>query len=242
MKVLILAAGLGTRLGNLVYRVPKCLLRVDQTSILEEQVRILSNCGLKDITIVIGAKGSCWTQKQYSTIKSIIQKVIVNFDNTSTGQSFSLLLGLKEIQLGPIFSIDGDVIFRTDVIKKMLSADYDSFLVSKKMVNEAEPGTRLVIDFEGRITDIEKRVASTRFSIGIYGGMMKIGEASFPELRTILEHGPYADTSVEKPLKIFCKNYDLRNLEINDGWVNVNTPENIAKARLILQENREGKE
>jgi len=74
MKVLILAAGLGTRLGNLVYRVPKCLLRVDQTSILEEQVRILSNCGLKDITIVIGAKGSCWARKQHSTIKSIVQK------------------------------------------------------------------------------------------------------------------------------------------------------------------------
>ena len=52
MLGLILAAGKGTRMGNI--GIPKCLLRIGDASIIEYQVEFLKKVGIHDILVITG--------------------------------------------------------------------------------------------------------------------------------------------------------------------------------------------
>lgn len=72
MKVIILAAGAGTRLGDITKSKPKCLLETGNTTILSRTTTLLKEYGFNDITIVVGAKGDVWNKKTYTKIKERI--------------------------------------------------------------------------------------------------------------------------------------------------------------------------
>ena len=57
MKVIILAAGRGSRLLPLTKDLPKCLLPLRPgVSVLEHQLAVLHECGIRDIIVVSGFK------------------------------------------------------------------------------------------------------------------------------------------------------------------------------------------
>ena len=52
MKVIIVAAGIGSRLGNLTNDLPKPLIDVNGKSILERQIELYRKFGINDIIII----------------------------------------------------------------------------------------------------------------------------------------------------------------------------------------------
>ncbi|MBQ9229560.1 MAG: NTP transferase domain-containing protein [Prevotella sp.] len=54
MNAIILAAGMGTRLRPLTNNIPKCLVKVKGTPIVERQLQFLKDVGINDITMVSG--------------------------------------------------------------------------------------------------------------------------------------------------------------------------------------------
>src|SRR5579863_9905810 len=54
MKAVILAAGQGTRIRSVHGERPKCLIGVDNTTILDHQLDALSMVGINDVAIVVG--------------------------------------------------------------------------------------------------------------------------------------------------------------------------------------------
>ena len=54
MKAVILAAGQGTRIRSVHGEHPKCLIEVDNTTILDHQLEALSVAGIDDVAIVVG--------------------------------------------------------------------------------------------------------------------------------------------------------------------------------------------
>ncbi|MBS3094676.1 NTP transferase domain-containing protein, partial [Candidatus Pacearchaeota archaeon] len=96
MKAIILAAGLGSRLGILGKTIPKCLIKINGKFLLERQIDLLNNSGIDDITIVIGSYGECWTEKNKNIIKNIIKKVVINPENYKTNNTHSLKLALNK--------------------------------------------------------------------------------------------------------------------------------------------------
>ncbi len=54
MKVLILAGGQGTRLGQLGEQITKPMIRIDGRPVLEYQIELLKKFGFADITLIVG--------------------------------------------------------------------------------------------------------------------------------------------------------------------------------------------
>src|SRR5215470_17000799 len=54
MKAVILAAGQGTRIRAVHGECPKCLIKVDDKTILDHQIDGLSRAGIEQIAIVVG--------------------------------------------------------------------------------------------------------------------------------------------------------------------------------------------
>ena len=51
MKAIILAAGRGSRMKKLTEDKPKCLIKLNGESLLDSQLRVLSNAGIEEIAL-----------------------------------------------------------------------------------------------------------------------------------------------------------------------------------------------
>jgi choline kinase len=236
IKVVILAAGQGIRLGDLTKDTPKCLIDVKGKSILEWELETLQALGIRgeDIFIVIGAKGACWTQASYWCIRDLVNQVLVNFENTSTHNTFSLAIALQEIQHGPILAIDGDLVFNQHVILRMLSSSRDTLIVSKLAEDKSEPGTKVVTEKDGRVVDIGKTITPLVFPWGIHNGMIRVGERFYNQFKSIVMSLDFKSKDMGHPLQAFCQAHELYNIELNAGWVNVNTQDDLALAKQVI--------
>ena len=133
LKAIILAAGLGTRLGELTKNTPKCLIEIKGKSLLERQINVLKKFGITEVCVVIGAKGDCWTQENITKIKQICPKIIINFDNLTTQNTYSLYLGLSELKEPcSVLSIDGDLFFDENILKEIIDFGDKTLILSKK--------------------------------------------------------------------------------------------------------------
>ena len=116
MKVIILAAGQGTRLRPLTDDRPKCMVEVNGKSIIERQLAVMHNCGIKDedITIVAGYRGDVLQQKFQDTKMDII----INEDYETTNMVCSLMCAseLMESQDDILISY-GDIIYEETVLR-----------------------------------------------------------------------------------------------------------------------------
>ena len=82
MKALILAAGQGTRLGEISKNKPKCLINLFGKTLLESQIEILKSANINNINIVTGFKSEL--------LKNYDLKQFHNKDFKSTNMVFSM--------------------------------------------------------------------------------------------------------------------------------------------------------
>ena len=234
MKAIILAAGLGTRLGELTKNNPKCLVRINSKTILENQLEILKEGGIKDITIVIGDQGSCWTKENKDKIKSLHEKVVISEDNLTTNNSHSLRLGMKDIEKDDLLIMDGDMVIKKDLIKKIINSNTDLILL-KESYNE-DPGNKVLLDKTEKIIEIDRD--SRKFSLPylIYSGLMLIKKKNFSLFKELLNREQYYPLDLGYLLKELCKKIDMIGL-IDNNWINVNSPADLDKAKTLIHPN-----
>jgi choline kinase len=238
MKAIILSAGRGTRLQSLAAFYPKCLLKVGKKTILEHIVDALREIGVKNTSLVIGTKGTPWNQRSYNIIKKICKenqvKIVLNFENDETANSYSLFLAMEELEKTSVLSIDGDIFLHNRILQEICNMPHTS-LLSKRTDSLSEIGTRVVTDDSGRVLDIGKNITPTTSAWYIHSGIIKVDRQDFTKLREILKN-KYKPLDLSHPLKEFSQKYELFNLEVNQGWINVNTVQNLNAAKDMWSE------
>lgn len=119
MKVLILSAGTGSRLG---LNLPKSLTQIDDRKVIDIQLGVLGQLGIaeKDITVVTGYKDYLFQQYKF--------KKILNEDFKSTGQVYSMSRASSLKSEKQVLVIYGDILFEKTLLEKLTETDF-SFLV-----------------------------------------------------------------------------------------------------------------
>ena len=56
MKAIMLAAGMGSRLGKYTKNITKCMLEVQGKTLLERAIEALNESGINDLVLVLGYK------------------------------------------------------------------------------------------------------------------------------------------------------------------------------------------
>jgi len=205
MKIIILAAGIGSRLGN---PFPKPLTRLrNGKSIMQMQVDNLTTYfSLDDIVIIVGFKKDL-IMENFPDLSYIYNP---SFDQTNTSKS--LLRGLKKHRNSSILWLNGDVVFDPKLIDHLIPyMEKDQSFVS---VNNSEVGAEEVkytLDKDGFVNAISKEVEN---GMGEAIGINFIANNDLPLLLNRLEECEDMDY-FEKGLELAIQNDNIRVMAVD---------------------------
>ncbi|MBU0674124.1 MAG: phosphocholine cytidylyltransferase family protein [Proteobacteria bacterium] len=119
---LLLAAGTGSRLAPLTDEVPKCLVPVNEITILKRLVDSLQEHNFKRLIIVVGHQADC-IRKFLGPFAGGMEIVYVTSPlYKTTNNIYSLWLTRKLIN-EPFLLIESDLVFDSEMLKDMLTPD-----------------------------------------------------------------------------------------------------------------------
>jgi choline kinase len=147
MKAVILAAGMGLRIGK---PVPKALLKLPSgESIINRQVRIFRSEGIEDITVAVGYKKEL--------IMSHLPDVqfIFNPEYKNTNTAKSLLCVVEGIDDDIIWA-NGDLVYDEKILTLLKSQKLNTIVVNNAKCGEEE--VKYLTDENGNIISISKEV------------------------------------------------------------------------------------
>ncbi len=153
MQAIILAAGMGTRLGSLTAENTKCMVQVNAVTLIERLLHQLERYCLSRIVIVTGYKG----QKLRDFIATLhIQTDIEYIDNPvydKTNNIYSLYLARSKLLCEDTLLFESDTIFEDSVIESLYSDPRETLALVDKYESWMD-GTVVRISADDEILDV----------------------------------------------------------------------------------------
>ncbi|NLD47569.1 MAG: phosphocholine cytidylyltransferase family protein, partial [Clostridiaceae bacterium] len=150
MQAIILAAGMGKRLKDLTNDNTKCMVRVNEVTMIERMLNQLDQLNLSSIIIVIGYKGK--ELKEYiSTLEVKTPLIYVSNDiYYKTNNICSLYLARDYLLKEDTLLLESDLIFEDAVLKRIVEDPYPSLALVAKYESWMD-GTVVTIDEDNNI-------------------------------------------------------------------------------------------
>lgn len=198
MKAIILAAGIGSRLGN---PRPKPLTRLSTGErIMERQTQYLKSVVSEDdILAVVGFKKDL-IMEDFPNLTFVFNNL---YDRTNTSKS--LLRALKKARNEDVIWMNGDVVFDPQALERVAASETSCMAVNTGSVGEEE--VKYTVSEDGAIHEVSKTVQN---ALGESVGINKIMAGDLPLFIDMLERCDDNDYfergieyAIEKGLKIY---------------------------------------
>lgn len=152
MQVIILAAGMGRRLGELTQDNTKCMVTVNGVRLIDRLLRQLVSVSnpLHRIVIVIGYEGKKLKEYLGNSYQHIPLEYVDNPIYNKTNNIYSLFLAKEELAYDDTLLVESDLIFEDGVFEKVLSNPFPNLAVVAKYESWMD-GTMVVLDGENNI-------------------------------------------------------------------------------------------
>jgi len=250
IKTLIVAAGLGSRLKHHTENLPKCMLKFNGKTLLERQLEVYQNCGIKDISLIRGYK------KNKINYKNI--KYFDNDDYQNNNILNSIFYG-EEVINGNIIIGYSDILFNETVVSRLIESTHDisivvdidwkGYYVNRKdhPIEEAE---NVIFNANNEVIKIGKIGTEKDDVHGEFIGMIKLNnngckifKDNFHRVKKLYWNKPF------QRAKTFQKSYLTDMLQelvdigfkvhcviIEKGWKEIDTVEDYQKSLIEFNE------
>ncbi len=224
-KAVILAAGRGTRMKGLTEDLPKPMIKVQGSPILETIVRGLVENGVKEILIVVGYRPE--VIRDYfgggenfgCAISYVTQEV-----QDGTGRVVDLAIGFSD---GDPFVLSyGDILVPASSYADLVDFTGVDGKISVKINEDVSKGGAVFLDEEGWVTGlIEKRgpddPTSPYYNAGIYSFSARIFEYTAK-----LEKSPRGEYELTDAIAAMAEEgLKVKAVELTGDWADVRDPE-----------------
>ena len=248
MKAIFIAAGQGSRLGNLTKDLPKPLVDVNNKSIIERQISLLRKNNVNDIVVVTGYK------KEKFTFKNI--EYVHNPNFREQEQTGSLMTARSKI-VGDVLIMFGDILFDEIILQQMLNSKDDIVIAidkdwkksyEERYDNPKSEADRVLIK-DGKVIQISAKNIGFKNDndIGELLGLIKLstkGSKILIEQHEKLENshtGKFHDAASLKKAKFVDVLQELISLgtiitpvSIKGKWCEIDTPYDLKRAKNIF--------
>jgi histidinol-phosphate/aromatic aminotransferase/cobyric acid decarboxylase-like protein/choline kinase len=151
MQAVILAAGLGRRLGKLTEHSTKCMVYLNGKRLIEYTLDACLEAGIARAVVVIGHGGEEVKQFVGAGYKGMPVTYVENPDYGTTNNIYSLLLATRQMAQDDTVVIESDVVFEPAILKKCVQAAAPNLAVVARFQPWMD-GTMAVLDGAGRIS------------------------------------------------------------------------------------------
>jgi len=220
MKAIILAAGRGTRMGSLTEGLPKGMLSVEGKSLIERQLEVLGQIGIKDIVVVTGYQSEKIPYKgvryyhnaQYATTNMVESLICARAEMTE-----DILVAYSDIVYSP--ALAQLVVSSHDDIGVAVDEAWRDYWMQRYGSTETDLES-LQVDNSGRIIEIGLPVNS---SVGLnhrYIGLLKFSRRGIREILSVYDRKNSEQSPWPQSGKSFKNGYmtDLLSESINAGF------------------------
>ena len=190
MKAVILAAGRGTRIRSVHGEHPKCLIEVDNGTILDHQLDALAMVGINEVAIVVG-----YEEEQiiaHVNARRLLTQRIHFIENPGfaiTNNIYSLWLALDWLRHDSFIVLNADVIFDPEILHLAMRPQAPISMVMDPLWRDE---TMKVIIADDHVIRMSKNISREEFSgtyIGITVFSKSIQTRFFRKMEEILAAG-----------------------------------------------------
>jgi L-glutamine-phosphate cytidylyltransferase len=146
MKAVILNSGIGKRMKPFTDDNPKCLAMLNGITILQHELKNISNLGIKDIIITVGP----FEEKIKGFVKNEFPELNVAYVKNpkymSTNYIYSMWLA-KDLIDDDIVLMHGDMVFEKSLLRQLIDSKYSNCVLINNKIKPPEK------DFKGKIVD-----------------------------------------------------------------------------------------
>jgi len=235
MKAIILAAGVGRRLGGTARGLPKCLVPVGGSSLLARMLKSLQNLGIDRIVVVVGHE----KDQIRSSVQKFTQMDVKFLENPEykQGSVLSLWIARKEFT-EDLLIMDADVLFPDDLLSRLVRSRHpNAFLLDPR---SESTGEEMMLMVKGdRVLRIARKVDGRYDLLGEGVGFLKVSKKDLPVLEEALASLVTAgrhDADYENAIDLFLQKAIVGYEPVGSlPWTEVDFPEDIERAeREIL--------
>lgn len=235
-RALILAAGIGRRLGAGLDHPPKALLNVGGASLLARHVAILREHGVVDITVVAGYREDD-IRAELAAIGGGV--AVVTNPDFRTGSVVSLHAGDGVMRSGaPVVLMDADVFYDPRLMGRLLDSPIQDCLLLDREIEPGDEPVKICVA-DGRIVDFRKKPEVAHAWHGESVGFFRLSPATAAALAArAADYVASGRTGMEyeEPIRdMILAGAGGFGFEDISGlpWTEIDFPEDVAKAHAL---------
>ena len=157
MQAVILAAGMGRRLGELTGDNTKCMLEVNGVKLIDRALECLAEHNLSRIVLVVGYKRENVMRYVGDSYKGIEVVYVENPIYDKTNNIYSLYLAKDYLVAEDTLLLESDLIYESSVVRRIVENDYPNLALVDKYESWMD-GTVVMLNDECKIKNfISKR-------------------------------------------------------------------------------------
>ena len=121
MQAVILAAGMGRRLGSLTEDRTKCMVKLHGVTLLERSLDALSDVGITRIVLVVGYKSQGVRLRIGDSYAEVPVTYIENPRYASTNNIYSLYLARRELEKDDTLLLESDLVYDPKILHDLVA-------------------------------------------------------------------------------------------------------------------------
>lgn len=246
MRVIILAAGQGTRLRPLTNDRPKCMVELNKKPLIKHQLDLFEKFGFKDINVITGYL------EQKIDFKNVKKYFNPKFETTNMVYTLFTASELFDGEDDILISY-GDIVYNEEVLQSILNANNKINVVVDKewkrywearMENPLIDAETLKISKDGFIKELGKKPKSYDEIEAQYIGLIKIRKDFVKEFKLYYENldktkiydgKDYENMYMTSLLQMITDNLEpLSPVFIHNGWIEVDEPTDLEFSNFLL--------
>ena len=243
-NVIIIAAGMGSRLGSLTKEKPKCMLQFGDKTLLQRQLEAYHACGITNISVVRGYK------QEKINYEGLRYYENTDYENNNVLNS---LIYAEEAICGHVICAYSDILFDANVVQLAIESRHDISVVvdvdwrpyydgrSDHPLEEAE---NIIFDTHNKVISAGKIMAAETEMHGEFIGMIKFSphgaklfRRHFHRAKKLYMGKPFQRSKVFKEAYLTDLIQEMVNIGvpihcviIERGWKEIDTIEDYEKA------------
>jgi len=248
MQAVILAAGVGKRLGHLTKNSTKCMVELNGRRLIEYMFESLAVAGVGHVVMVVGHGADEVRRFLGSSYGGLRISYVENSVYAKTNNIYSLYLAKDYMEEDDTLLLESDIIFEPQLLKEILAHEAENLAVVAKFQSWMD-GTVATMDAEDNITGFISKKKLDWTDLGKYYKTVNIYKLSrtfcrthfLPFLKTYIE-AKGVNEYYEEVLKIltFIDSGALKAFEMGDRlWYEIDDIQDLDIASILFSREKD---